>query len=88
MVPWRSLTDSENLYELWISDDYYFDIFCPDLENNEFTFYSEEGENDVRSVIFNIDKCKPENNPPGFCKSDQEITDYLKDLQVQLIILE
>lgn len=23
--------DSKHLYELWISDNYYFDIFCPDL---------------------------------------------------------
>ena len=62
--------DSKGLYELWISDDYYFDVFCPDLENNEFTLFSEEGENDVKSIIFNIDKCNQEKNPPGFCKSD------------------
>ena len=43
---------SDQLYELWISDDYEFDIFCPDLEKNEIQLYSQEGENFVQSMIF------------------------------------
>ena len=27
--------DSKDLYELWISDDYSYDIFCPNLLENE-----------------------------------------------------
>ena len=40
------------------------------------------------SVVFKIEKCSPDKNPPGFCKSEKEINEYIQDLQVQLIILE
>lgn len=79
---------SKHLYDLWISDAYYFDIFCPDLFSKDLTFYSEEGENLVQSMIFQIEKCQPERNPPGFCKSDAEIEEYIRDLQVQLFVVE
>ena len=38
---------SKQLYELWVHEDYYFDIFCPDLTTNDIKFYSQEGENFV-----------------------------------------
>ena len=73
---------SKKLYEYWITDQYYFDIFCPDLDKNDFTFYNQEGENLVESMMFEISKCKPQANQPGFCKSDKEIEEYIKDLKV------
>lgn len=62
--------ESKQIYDLWISDDYYFDIFCPDLTNNDISFFSEEGENIVDSMNFQIEKCNPNENKPGFCKTD------------------
>ena len=76
------------MYKLWIAEDYYFDIFCPDLKNNDITFYSEEGENDVKSMVFQVEKCDPKQNEPDYCKSDDEINDYIKDMQVQLLLVE
>ena len=33
-------------------------------------------------MIFQVEKCKAEFNEPQFCKSDEEIVEYIKDLQV------
>ena len=59
-----------------------------DLKNNDITFYSEEGENDVKSMVFQVEKCDPKQNEPDYCKSDDEINDYIKDMQVQLLLVE
>ena len=58
------------------------------MTNNDISFFSEEGENIVDSMNFQIEKCNPNENKPGFCKTDKEINDYIKDLQVQLILVE
>ena len=42
----------------------------------------------MQSMIFQVDKCKPEFNEPKFCKSNEEIVEYIKDLQVQLFVVE
>lgn len=76
------------LYDLWISDDYYFDIFCPDLEQNDISFFSQEGENLVKSMIFQVEKCRNESTSQITCKPNAEIEEYLKHLKVQLFAVE
>ena len=58
-IDFGSDNQSKALYELWIHPDYYFDIFCPDLQSKDITFFSEEGENIVKSMIFdNLLPCR------------------------------
>ena len=50
--------------------------------------YSQEGENVIESMIIKVEKCSSKLNEPGFCKSETEINEFIKDIKIQLYILE
>ena len=33
-------TQSKDIYDKWISDDFYFDIFCPDISQFDLKFHN------------------------------------------------
>ena len=79
--------DSQYYWHTWITDTYAFDLFCPDYGNQNLALKNKKGDMISKSIVFNIDKCidTPEN--PGFCKSEEEIADFISDVTVQLWVI-
>ena len=49
--------DSHDFWDTWITDDYQFDLFCPDYANQNLSIQNQKGAMESKSVIFNIEKC-------------------------------
>ena len=50
-------TKAKKYYEMWVNDDYQYELFCPDLEEQDLQLYNEKGHMKVKSIIFRVEKC-------------------------------
>lgn len=48
---------SQKFWHTWINEDYKFDLFCPDLINDDMTLYNQKGAMKSKSVVFKIERC-------------------------------
>ena len=59
-------------------------MFCPNFSEQNLVLKNKKGDMKSKSIVFNIEKCVDPPDKPGFCKSDEEITDLTNKLTVQL----
>lgn len=81
-----SLKQSKDLYELW--QEHQYDIFCPDLQSRDIALYNQDGENVVKSMVIEVERCQSALNEPGFCKSEEEIDLFISDLKIKVYVLQ
>ena len=80
---------SQDYWHTWITDDYAFDLFCPDLKDNNLTIYNQKGAMISKSFMFKITRCQEQ---PGaeekFCKDEAEVEKFIDEMTVQLWVIE
>ena len=60
---------SQGFWHTWITDDYRFDLFCPDLEKQDLFVYNQKGAMKSKSIQFQITRCVDEpENQIDYCK--------------------
>ena len=57
-----AVEQNKQVYEMWITDDIKYDIFCPDLNAKDVVLFGVEGENQLKSLVIQVEKCNPQNN--------------------------
>ena len=62
---------SQAYYHTWVTDTYQFDLFCPDLKNQDLKLYNQRGAMRTKSVVFRIETCQDDSDidGAGYCKS-------------------
>lgn len=61
-------------------------ILCPEqtnIDGKEMKLHGVKGMMNTSSITFRVEKCTEDSN----CKSDEEITDYIKDINFQTWII-
>ena len=63
-------------------------MYCPDLKNQNYSLKNKHGDMQVNSLIFRVEKCEDPAEQPGFCKTNDIIEKFVKDLRAQIWIID
>ena len=80
----------EYFLSTWYTQAYKFDLFCPDLKQQDLRLYNQKGAMKSKSIGFRVERCVEDDSVPidshdhtsKQCKSDSEIDEVLKELVV------
>lgn len=81
-------TYADQYFSTWVTDSYEFDLFCPDLLAHHYDLFDKNGAMLANSLIFRVEKCEDTAESSSFCKDDKIIEEFVKDLTVQIWIID
>lgn len=80
---------SHAFWHTWVTDDYAFDLFCPDYDLGNMTIYNQKGAMQSKSILFKIKYCQNDTKKDGeMCKSREDIDAFINEMTVQLWVIE
>ena len=50
--------------------------------------YNQKGSMVSKSIIFNVEKCIDPDDKPGYCKTENEIKEFINEMTVEMWIIE